>query len=553
MFAGYSKMLLLLSQSKFTSTHMHYKLIIVFCLFCYNVNLASEARTSNDIAYFKLLKKKAGSSKKYFKLIRNEMAAYYRQTNTKSIVSTLDRVTYNSSLLEAKPTDFVIHALAVTSFMMYQNEFLKMAPLIHKMEKKMKLVSDKNLLVFAEQALGTYYQFSRDYKKALAHDFEALRHAKAVKDTINYQTIYYSISGIYYQTSNYQASEEWLNKAIYYEQFGFTDDHYNLMMAKAILLENYNDRIHDALYIYLELKDQVAEEDKAVFYNNLGRSYLENHQLLKSEEALLFSEKKAIMSRTDMLNTVYSNLSDCYLGLQNYERSYHYLVLKDSVIKAQKKDESIAELEKLKQKDLSIIQALKDKNTRITLEHEKAKTIRILLLFIFVLTLFISSILFIFRLRLKNKALVKIGLDKMKNNNLIDNESIVKDSVYKISTPIVEKLERLFSEKEMFKDPNLTILKLAKKLGTNSKDLSQTINGHYGKSFRTLINEKRIELAKHLLINEKYKNYSMVGIAETVGYASKSSFYAHFKELTGVTPSNFQSIALNLVSSARRT
>jgi AraC-like DNA-binding protein len=531
---------------------MHYKLIIVFCLFCSNVNLASEVKPSNDIAHFNLLKKKAGSSKKYFKLIRNEMAAYYSQTNTKSIAATLDRVTYNSSQLDAKPTDFVIHALAVTSFMMHQNEFLKMAPLIHKMEKKMKLVSDKNLLVFAEQALGTYYQFSRDYKKALAHDFEALRLAKVVKDTLNYQTIYYSISGIYYQTSNYQASEEWLNKAIYYEQFGFTEDHYGLMMAKAILLENYNDRIHDALFIYLELKDQVAEEDKAVFYNNLGRSYLENDQLLKSEEALLISEKKAIISRTDMLNTVYANLSDCYLKKQNYERSFHYLKLKDSVLTAQNKDESIAELEKLKQEDFDIIQSLQKKNASVILEREKIKTMRLLSLFVFVVILFSGSILFVFRLRLKNKALVKMGLDKMKNSSLIDTVPTVKDSVYKISTPIIDKLEILFNEKELFKDSDLTIQKLAKKLGTNSNDLSQTINGHYGKAFRTLINEKRIELAKHMLINEKYRNYSMVGIAETVGYASKSSFYTHFKELTGVTPSNFQSIAFNLASSAHQ-
>jgi len=43
-----------------------------------------------------------------------------------------------------------------------------------------------------------------------------------------------------------------------------------------------------------------------------------------------------------------------------------------------------------------------------------------------------------------------------------------------------------------------------------------------------------------MLLSEQFDNYSMEGIATTVGFNSKSSFYAAFKKYTGYTPTEFK-------------
>jgi len=475
------------------------------------------------------------------------MSDYYSNSQPKCNASLFDRLKENSVAFENNSTDYVIHALVVSDIAMHTNERMKITPLIHKLEQKIKHIKDKNLLVFAEQVIGLYYLDAGKSETAIHHIINALNYVKILKDTVNYQTLYYTISSIYYQDGNYQKSEEYLTKTIYYEQFGFNHLHYDSMMALALLAEHKRGKPRDALGIYLDLMDEVTEEDKAVFYNNLGRLYYELSDYSKAEKSLLISEKYAKISRNDLLEGVYANLSDCYSKTNNFERSYQYLVLKDSVVSAQKKAESLAELEELKKQDLIKIQNLQKKNAQEKLFHEQTKTVRLVISLILLVVLLASVILFALRLRLKNRALIRISFDKMRQAHLIEKAVVVQELVRKVLPALLDKFELILHEKEIFKDPDLTVQKLAKRLGTNVKDLSQTINGHYGIPFRTLINEKRIELAKHMLIDEKYTNYSMAGIAESVGYASKTSFYKHFKEITGVTPSNFQSYALKLM------
>jgi AraC-like DNA-binding protein len=530
---------------------MYFRIVVVLiALFGFGfMTQASDAHNlyHTDLKKFYSLKKEAGSSPKYFRYIRDKMSDYYSNSQPKCNASLFDRFKENSVAFENNPTDFVIHALVVSNIALHTNERMKITPLIHTMEQKIKHIKDKNLLVFAEQVIGLYFIDVEKYPEALQHTINALKYAKILQDTINYQVLYYTISSIYYADGNYKKSEEYITKTIYYEQFGFKDLHYDCMMAYALLAEHKKGKPKDALAIYLDLMDEVAEEDKAVFYNNLGRTYYELSDYSKAEKSLLISKKHAKISRNDLLESVYSNLSDCYLKTENFERSFHYLVLKDSVVTAQKKAESLAELEELKKQDLIKIQTLQKKNAQEKLLHEQTKTVRLVLSLIFLVVLLASVILFALRLRLKNRTLVRISFDKMKQSHLIEKDAVLTESVRKISPLLLDKFELILHEKEIFKDPDLTIQKLAKRLGTNVKDLSQTINGYYGIPFRTLINEKRIELAKHMLLEEKYLNYSMAGIAKSVGYASKTSFYKHFKEMTGVTPSNFQSYALKLI------
>jgi AraC-like DNA-binding protein len=91
-----------------------------------------------------------------------------------------------------------------------------------------------------------------------------------------------------------------------------------------------------------------------------------------------------------------------------------------------------------------------------------------------------------------------------------------------------------------FTDGELTIQKLAEMLSIPAPHLSQTINERLGKSFPDFINSYRVDQAKKKLLDPSLKHLSILGIAEEVGFNSKSSFNSVFKKHTGMTPSEFR-------------
>ena len=105
---------------------------------------------------------------------------------------------------------------------------------------------------------------------------------------------------------------------------------------------------------------------------------------------------------------------------------------------------------------------------------------------------------------------------------------------------IIERLTKLMQEEELFTDTKLGIDDVAKRLEVNSKYISQSINAEYGRNFYVYINELRIEKAKRSLLADPQAHYSIEGIANQVGFQSKSAFYVSFKRLTGITPLEFR-------------
>jgi AraC-like DNA-binding protein len=105
-------------------------------------------------------------------------------------------------------------------------------------------------------------------------------------------------------------------------------------------------------------------------------------------------------------------------------------------------------------------------------------------------------------------------------------------------------LDRLLSfmkNEKPFTDGDLTIQKLAEKLSIPPHHLSQTINERLGQTFSDFINSYRVEEAKRKLLDPALSHLSVLGIAEEVGFNSKSSFNSVFKKHTNMTPSEFRS------------
>ncbi|HPG32248.1 MAG TPA: AraC family transcriptional regulator [Lentimicrobium sp.] len=104
---------------------------------------------------------------------------------------------------------------------------------------------------------------------------------------------------------------------------------------------------------------------------------------------------------------------------------------------------------------------------------------------------------------------------------------------------LVKRLEALMFEEKIFVNDSLSVEDVANRLGTNSKYVSQVINEQYGKNFYNYINSYRVEEAQKLLLSGGMEKYTILGIAQMVGFGSKSSFNSSFKRITGLTPSEF--------------
>jgi len=92
---------------------------------------------------------------------------------------------------------------------------------------------------------------------------------------------------------------------------------------------------------------------------------------------------------------------------------------------------------------------------------------------------------------------------------------------------------------KMYLNPDLSLPDMALKLGMRKELLSRAINLGIGKNFYRFVNEFRIEEFKRLVANGGAKRLTHSGLAYEAGFKSKSTFYKAFKEITGITPSEF--------------
>ncbi|WP_128543222.1 helix-turn-helix domain-containing protein [Larkinella soli] len=101
------------------------------------------------------------------------------------------------------------------------------------------------------------------------------------------------------------------------------------------------------------------------------------------------------------------------------------------------------------------------------------------------------------------------------------------------------KLEKVMIEKAVYKNPDLKLHELSREIQISGHQLSALLNEHLGKNFTTYVNEFRIAEACRMMTTEP--RFTLEAIGYEVGFNSKSTFFAAFKKIKGVTPSNYQS------------
>lgn len=125
--------------------------------------------------------------------------------------------------------------------------------------------------------------------------------------------------------------------------------------------------------------------------------------------------------------------------------------------------------------------------------------------------------------------------------------SIELPSKYKNSTIdqvsailLFEQLEAYLSTTHAFKDSDLSMPQLAQSLSVSPNQLSQVINQIGGLSFYDLLSRYRVEAACALLTDSSQQHFSVLGIGYEVGFQSKSTYYAAFRRVCGMTPNAYR-------------
>lgn len=123
-------------------------------------------------------------------------------------------------------------------------------------------------------------------------------------------------------------------------------------------------------------------------------------------------------------------------------------------------------------------------------------------------------------------------------NEYIDRSNRVRfslDELQKKRDLLISSLKR---DKHYLRD-SVTVAKLAEHMRWPINDLSLVINEALSTNFNDLMNKYRIQEFMELVGKPENKKYSILGLAEKVGFGSKASFYRAFKKETGLTPSEY--------------
>ncbi len=141
---------------------------------------------------------------------------------------------------------------------------------------------------------------------------------------------------------------------------------------------------------------------------------------------------------------------------------------------------------------------------------------------------FFSLLIYIFSFLFLQKHAFRLG---KYNSSTLDKHS---------SEQLMGSVRKLFIEEDIFLDSSISLDGIADRLNVPARKLSQAINENEQKNFSDFVNGFRIEKAKSLLSDKKYRHEKIVAIAFDCGFGNVTTFNLAFKAKTNLTPSQYR-------------
>ncbi len=102
---------------------------------------------------------------------------------------------------------------------------------------------------------------------------------------------------------------------------------------------------------------------------------------------------------------------------------------------------------------------------------------------------------------------------------------------------ITGAVDTLMRDRKLYRDPDLTLNRLARRAIIPARDISRAVNRVHGCNVSQYVNAFRIEEAKHLLAES---NMPVTAVMFECGFQTKSNFNREFLRLTGMNPGDYR-------------
>lgn len=108
-----------------------------------------------------------------------------------------------------------------------------------------------------------------------------------------------------------------------------------------------------------------------------------------------------------------------------------------------------------------------------------------------------------------------------------------------VDRELVARLHELMNREQLYKDWSLTLENVAEKMDVNRNVLSKAINGVSGKNFNRFVNDYRIREAIRIISSRKPSEIYINELYEEIGFNSRTPFYLAFKQVTGLSTTEY--------------
>lgn len=306
------------------------------------------------------------------------------------------------------------------------------------------------------------------------------------------------------------------------------------------------------------LEDSINGFASAHFH--LGNVFLEQQ---KYDSAVYHSEKSLYYARLhgneNLIRDNYRLLADIYMKegrISSYIRTAdQYIRLLDSTFANTQylylKDLEFSTINNRNQQKINALEDEKFYNGRIIKMQNKVIGISISVSLIVILLL-----LYVWRQKKqeeqknrllfeKNAELLSIGRQNRKSSpaEAAIGKSTPSNMDYNQQQVLINRIQQLMDETDLFLEADFSLEKLAKELKSNTSYVSHAINESMGKNFTSLVNEYRVKRACQFMAEPENKNYTLEYISSKVGFKSRNTFYVSFKKYIGLTPAQYLKIS----------
>lgn len=117
------------------------------------------------------------------------------------------------------------------------------------------------------------------------------------------------------------------------------------------------------------------------------------------------------------------------------------------------------------------------------------------------------------------------------------NKARKPEAPSELDRQLLARLDTVVTEKQLFRDNDLTLARLARRLGVPARDVTNAANRVTGENLSRYINNFRIKHAQRML---RETDMSITDVMFDAGFVSKSSFNTEFRRIVGQTPSQFR-------------